>query len=142
MNSTLQSSSWVTTPAFLKESFHAIEELFRCLDRAISSHSNNEAFREIFQPVIETYHSNDIAFVREEIPMAIDQTLQEPKTLARIVRAMKVFSHPGTRELQAVDLNSLLESTITVSRNEWKYYAIVETQLADNIPKVLCYPEN
>lgn len=125
---------------FLKESFHAIEELFRCLDRAISSHSNNEAFREIFQPVIETYHSNDIAFVREEIPMAIDQTLQGAENVARIVRAMKVFSHPGTRELQAVDLNSLLESTITVSRNEWKYYAIVETQLADNIPKVLCYP--
>lgn len=125
---------------FLKESFHAIEEILQCIDHALDEHAEDEAIQEIFKPVREAYQSHDIAFVREEIPMAIDQTLQGAENVARIVRAMKVFSHPGTRELQAVDLNNLLESTITVSRNEWKYYALVETQFAKDLPKILCYP--
>lgn len=125
---------------FLKESFQAIEGVLQCIDHAMASFPENEAFQEIFKPVRDAYQSFDIAFVREEIPMAIDQTLQGAENVARIVRAMKVFSHPGTKELQAVDLNSLLESTITVSRNEWKYCALVETQFANNLPKILCYP--
>jgi signal transduction histidine kinase len=53
---------------------------------------------------------------------------------------MKVFSHPGTKEFQEVDLNSSIESTITVSRNEWKYCATVETHLSPNLPRVMCLP--
>jgi signal transduction histidine kinase len=53
---------------------------------------------------------------------------------------MKVFSHPGSKELQQIDLNSALESTITVSRNEWKYCAKVKTDFAIDLPKLRCLP--
>jgi nitrogen fixation/metabolism regulation signal transduction histidine kinase len=76
----------------------------------------------------ELYQSSDLELLREEIPRAIDQTLEGAENVARIVRAMKVFSHPGSKELQQIDLNSALESTITVSRNEWKYCAKVTNQ--------------
>ena len=42
---------------------------------------------------------------------------------------MKEFSHPGTDEMQPVDLNKALECTLTVCRNEWKYVADVVTDL-------------
>jgi signal transduction histidine kinase len=39
-----------------------------------------------------------------------------------------------------VDLNRALESTLTVARNEWKYVAEVETDLAPDLPLVPCLP--
>jgi signal transduction histidine kinase len=40
----------------------------------------------------------------------------------------------------AVDLNHAIEATITVTRNEWKYVAEMTTDLAPELPKVLCLP--
>ena len=58
--------------------------------------------------------------------------------MARIVNAMKEFSHPGSQEKQAVDLNRAIETTITSSHNEWKYVADVQTHLDPDLPLVPC----
>ncbi len=42
---------------------------------------------------------------------------------------MKNFSHVDTDEKVPVDLNKAIETTVTLSRNEWKYVADVETDL-------------
>lgn len=125
---------------FLKESFQVIEGILLSIDQILDSDVGSETAQKTIASIKETYKSHDVNFVREEIPLAIDQTLQGADNVARIVRAMKVFSHPGTKEFQEVDLNSSLESTITVSRNEWKYCATVETHLAPNLPRVMCLP--
>jgi len=53
---------------------------------------------------------------------------------------MKEFSHPGSEEKTLTDINKALESTITVSRNEWKYVAELETEFDPNMPAVPCLP--
>jgi two-component system NtrC family sensor kinase len=62
------------------------------------------------------------------------------ETVARIVRAMKEFSHPGTAEKKPVDLNRAIESVVTISRNEWKYVAELKTEFASDLPLVQCLP--
>jgi signal transduction histidine kinase len=57
--------------------------------------------------------------------------------VATIVRAMKEFAHPDTRQKSAADLNRAIKSTLTVARNELKYVADVETDLGD-LPPVVC----
>ena len=57
--------------------------------------------------------------------------------VATIVRAMKEFAHPESKEMASADLNKALQSTITVARNEWKYVAEVDTDFAD-LPLVAC----
>jgi signal transduction histidine kinase len=54
------------------------------------------------------------------------------------VKAMKEFSHPGTSEKAPVDINRAIETTIMVTRNEWKYVAEVVTQFSDAMPPVPC----
>ena len=49
---------------------------------------------------------------------------------------MKVFSHPGTEAQLPVDLNQVLESTLVVSKSEWKFVADVETSFQHDLPKV------
>jgi signal transduction histidine kinase len=60
--------------------------------------------------------------------------------VSKIVGAMKEFSHPGTGEKTAVDLNRAIESTLTVATNEWKYVAEVATDLDAALPPVVCLP--
>ena len=80
----------------------------------------------------------DIDFLREEIPKAIAQSLEGVERVARIVRSMKEFSHPGGDEKQMADLNKAIESTLTVSRNEWKYVAEMVTDFDSLLPLVPC----
>ncbi len=51
---------------------------------------------------------------------------------------MKEFSHPGSKEKRAVNLNRAIETTITVSRNEWKYCADLVTNFDESLPLVPC----
>ncbi len=80
----------------------------------------------------------DVEYLSQDIPRAIDQTLEGVQRVSRIVRAMKEFSHPGSQEKRTVDLNRAIETTITISRNEWKYVAKVETKLDPDLPLVPC----
>ncbi|HTV14850.1 MAG TPA: PAS domain S-box protein [Acidobacteriaceae bacterium] len=82
----------------------------------------------------------DFAFLREEVPRAIEQGLEGAGRVASIVRAMKEFSHPDRAEMTDVDLNRGIASTITIARNEWKYVAEVETDFDSDLPPVTCYP--
>ncbi|HEX5445738.1 MAG TPA: ATP-binding protein, partial [Pirellulales bacterium] len=82
----------------------------------------------------------DLDYLVEEIPKAIEQSLEGVERVAGIVRAMKEFAHPGTPEKTPVDLNRAIQSTITVARNEWKYVADVVTELDHDLPPVPCLP--
>ena len=75
-----------------------------------------------------------------EIPKAIAQSLEGVGQVARIVLAMKDFSHPGGKEKVAADLNRAIENTITVTRNEWKLVAGMDLDLDGELPPVICLP--
>jgi signal transduction histidine kinase len=80
----------------------------------------------------------DIEFMLKEIPSAIDQSQEGLQRVAKIVRAIKEFSHPGSAEKKGIDLNKAIETTITVAKNEWKYVADLEAQLDPELGLVPC----
>jgi signal transduction histidine kinase len=82
----------------------------------------------------------DIDYLREEIPRAIEQSLDGIQRVSSIVKAMREFSHPGGVEKTYIDLNKAIESTIILTRNEWKYAAEMITSFAPDMPLVKGYP--
>lgn len=96
--------------------------------------------REAIDAARELEDEIDLSFLLEEAPQAVDQSLQGAKQVATIVNAIKEFSHPGEDQKVLVDLNKLIETTLTVTRNQWKYVAEVETTLAENLPELPCMP--
>ena len=86
------------------------------------------------------YAEQDVDYLLEELPLAANQSLEGVNQVAHIVRSMKEFSHPGTTAKVAVDINHAIESTITVSRNEWKHVAVLTTDLDAALPPVVCFP--
>jgi PAS domain S-box-containing protein len=77
-------------------------------------------------------------FVRAEVPRALEQSSEGIGRIARIVSAMKDFSHPSKGDKAPADLNAAIETTLTVCTNRWKDVARVETELDPDLPRVFC----
>ena len=71
----------------------------------------------------------DLDYFADEIPDAIAAALEGLQRVTDIVRALKGFSHPGGDELNPLDIGALVERTVAVSKNEWKYVAELSTDL-------------
>mgnify|MGYP000648374701 CR=1 FL=1 len=80
----------------------------------------------------------DMAFLLEDVPEALAQSLEGLRQVARIVRAMKDFSHPGGGDKAPADLAALIETALVISHNEYKYVAEVETVFGDGVDAVPC----
>ncbi len=81
----------------------------------------------------------DIEFIEEEAPLAIERSRAGIRRVAEIVAAMKQFSHPGGSDLGPTELNTILENTLVVAKNEYKYVAELQTDLG-TIPEVMANP--
>ena len=80
----------------------------------------------------------DVAYLVEQIPLAIDRALGGLQRVSAIVGAMKEFAYRDHQEQAPADLNRAILSTLTVARNEYKYVAEVRTELAE-LPLVTCH---
>lgn len=123
---------------FLQEAFHDLATLmnqYETVCQAVQSASLTDQHLSAVEDLAEDI---DATYLRDEIPLAIQQSLEGLERVATIVRAMKDFSHPGGEEKVSTDLNKAIESTITVARNEWKYVADMVVDFDPNLPDVPC----
>jgi signal transduction histidine kinase len=125
---------------FLMDAFTELRRVFGALDALPHSWLSAPAREDAAAQIQSTLQAADLPYFLEEIPKAIAQSLQGVERVTRIVRAMKEFSHPGTEQKTAIDLNHAIESTLTVARNEWKYVAELETDFDPLLPLVPCLP--
>jgi signal transduction histidine kinase len=80
----------------------------------------------------------DFEYAREALPTALERSLTGVERVTNIVRAMKSFAHPGADKLAPTDLKNLIESTVMVATNEWKYVADVDVNVDPDLPHVPC----
>ena len=125
---------------FLKDAFQDLRGLLANYERLLTMAQSNTLSSETVQEVAAAVERTDAAYLLEEIPKAIEQTIEGVSRVATLVSAMKEFSHPGTKEKIPLDLNHAIESTLTVARNEWKYVADLETDYDSSLPRVSCLP--
>jgi PAS domain S-box-containing protein len=125
---------------FLKDAFHDLKELLANYERLLLAAQTSTLSCDTIQEVVTAVEHADADYLLEEIPKAIEQTLEGVTRVSTLVSAMKEFSHPGTKEKVLLDINHAIDSTITVARNEWKYVANMETDLDPSIPLIPCQP--
>jgi len=124
---------------FLKTSWSSIQGVLstsqRLCEEARGGNLSGETLAEFEQRSTDA----DIQYLTEEIPRALDQSLEGIDRVTKIVRAMKEFSHPGSKEKEPVNINRAIDTTVSVARNEWKYVAELETDFASDLPLVPCF---
>jgi PAS domain S-box-containing protein len=80
----------------------------------------------------------DLDYLMENVPKALERSVEGLDRVATLVRSMKEFAHPDKKEKAAADLNRAIGSTLVIARNEYKYVADVATDFGE-LPPVWCH---
>ncbi|MDY6932837.1 MAG: PAS domain S-box protein [Spirochaetota bacterium] len=124
---------------FFKDSFSSICNFFRdYYDMMAEVVERNRVSSKRIRKILETEKELDIGYLINEIPTAIEETIIGIDRVSTIVKAMKSFSHPKSKEKQFSNINEAIESTVIISKNEWKYVAELKTELEPDLPLVKC----
>ena len=123
---------------FLKDSWEPIAEFLNFCGTIQSEFATGPVSPEHLQQFSELHQKCDLEYLLKNIPTAIDHSLEGVDRVAKIVKGFKEFSHPGSEEKHAINLNQTIETTISVSKHEWKYCADLVTALDPDLPLVPC----
>lgn len=122
---------------FLMDSFREIDGLLALLP---TERNDQPSASPEWEQLCKVAESADVPYLREEIPVALGQALDGIRRIGEITRAMKEFSHPGTRSKEDIDPRRIIENSATVCRNEWKYVAELKTEFDPELTTLLCLP--
>jgi len=137
----------INTPIqYISDNVHFLRNAFQEIISAMNSGSANRENETQKQTDEQDLMSRtreeaaDIDFLKDEIPKAIEQSLEGLQRVSVIVLAMREFSHPGGEYKTALNVNRAIESTVTLTRNEWKYSADLAMSLEPGLPEIQGYP--
>jgi signal transduction histidine kinase len=80
----------------------------------------------------------DLPYLKDTVPDALGRAAGGLERIATIVRSMRVFAHPDSREMQPADLKQAIESTLTIAHHEYDFLADLETDFGE-LPPVRCH---
>ena len=125
---------------FLKEAFADLRLALAGFERLRQAAKTGRVDAQLLAELETTLQQTEVEYLTTEIPKAIDQSITGVEQVAKIVLAMKEFTHPGGEQKSLVNLPQSLETTITVAGNEWKYVAEIVTDFDPDLPDVMCRP--
>ena len=82
----------------------------------------------------------DLEYVLDEIPQAIEESLEGLQRVAEIIHAVKGFALTGNVERIPTDVNDVIRNAITVASDALRFVAEVSTDLDPDLPSVPCVP--
>lgn len=124
---------------FIKMTADSLLQLIKLYEILVEDYPSQKA-NSVIKDIRITKETIGFSFLKEEISTAIQQSQEGLERVARIVRAMKDFSHVGIEdEKEEADINHAVETTLVISRNEWKYVADLKTDLDPALPLVPCF---
>lgn len=122
--------------SFLNQEFQNLSQFVGALKESIETSSESKLQEAYKKKAAEI----DLDYLLGEMPLAITQTKEGADAVAKIVQSLKDFSHPGAEDPVTVDINAALETTVTVSKSEWKYIADIELNLSSESPQANGHP--
>ena len=121
---------------YVYKAIRNLSPVLDCLPDLVDPEICDEQICNLRRPILGSFKPPKIKKMLTQIQEALSDSQEGVASVSRIVAAMKEFSHPGGDKMSLVDLDHILDSTITVAKNEWKYVAEVEKNYEANLPKV------
>jgi len=123
---------------FIQDAFGHIIPILNKYDELLKAVTAGAVPENLVEEVESALEGADIDYLIKEIPIALRQSLEGLNRTTDIIKAMKEFSHPGTKDKVPVDINKAIQNTITVARNEWKYVADIQMNFDATLAPVPC----
>jgi signal transduction histidine kinase/sensor domain CHASE-containing protein len=125
---------------FLQDAFKSLADILARYDALAKTASIDPSLEEELQALDRAKEQARYDELLSEIPGSISDSIAGVERVAVIVGAMKKFSHPDVSEKRLLDVNKAIESTLTITRNEWKYTADMKTEFDPASPLLFCFP--
>jgi len=122
---------------FLKSAFEDTDQLLHAWQRSLDALPADPQSARLQTDALDLSKKYELEFLRAEIPKAFARMSEGVDRVANIVRAMKEFAHPDSREQCVADINHAIQSTLIVATHVYKFIARVHTELAE-LPDVVC----
>lgn len=123
---------------FLKDATDDLIALERSFEQLLLAGQDGQDLTESLKKATQAKEGLQTESLLTEIPEAFEDIFEGLERITTIVSSVKRFAHPGQDGMAPADLNEAIISTVTVSTNEWKYVADLETDLDPQLPPVFC----
>ena len=123
--------------AFLEQATPGVFEALAACRKALAELAGVPGHEATVAEAERALDAADVDFTIVEVPRSVARIAQGVARVSVLVKAMKEFGHPGERDKSPADLNHLLQTTLTVAHNEYKYVAVIETSFGD-LPMIPC----
>ncbi|HEU4583619.1 MAG TPA: ATP-binding protein [Polyangiaceae bacterium] len=120
---------------FLGQAFQRITVYLQRVDQLAQQPA--PAWADVLSGLQRARKEARLDFVMDEIPRAVQASKEGVEHVSKIVQALKAFSHRGTEEKGASDVNAAIENTLLMTQNEYKSVATARTDLGE-LPPVCC----
>ncbi len=133
----------INTPLqYIGDNARFLEKVFARLCKVVDDY--RAAFEQIateeeVERLREMEETARVAFLLDNSKQAIESCIEGVSRVAEIVVAMKDFSHPGSASPEPMEINHAVQSALRISQNEWKNAAVVECNLAEDLPPVVAF---
>jgi signal transduction histidine kinase len=124
--------------SFLRKSFEKVTEILESHKRLLDAFENGAVDAIGIEREREIWRRGKVNFILREIPGALAGAVDGIHRVNVIIRAMKEFAHPSKGLIQPFDLRDVINTVITMSRNEWKYVCDCVTDFDQELGKVPC----
>ncbi len=118
----------------LKNYGETLKEYVQDLDLMATKYSEAEQ-----KHLVELRSMLDIDFVFEDMPTLISESVAGAKRVRDIVQTLKSFSHVDQAEVQEININECLNSTVETAASTLKQKATVVTEFGE-LPLLECRP--
>jgi PAS domain S-box-containing protein len=123
---------------FLQQTFDELAAVWRLAAEVPAIEAGGGDVGGAIRTVSDAATAADVDYLLDETPQAFQDLRDGVERVTTIVQALKEFSHPGSGRKQNEDINAIVETSVAVSRNEWKHSAVVTLDLATGLPQVPC----
>ncbi|MFH0976470.1 MAG: response regulator [Spirochaetota bacterium] len=136
----------INTPAqYIKDNAvftqESLGKLLDTMNKFIEFHKGGKNC-DIADKIFDLLKSIDYEYLKNEVPKAAEQILEGINRITNISGSVKKFSHPGNSVKSLSDINKIIDDSVTISKNEWKYVSIVELDLDKNMKMTECYGDD
>ena len=121
--------------SFLKRTFDLMHDR---IDDQVEQLNQHQIEVEQLTSYLQSMFENE--YELKEATSAFDDAIHGTNHIAKIVSAMKDFTHPDGNSPESTDLNLILNNAKTITKNEWKYVADIELIFEEEMLNIACMP--
>lgn len=125
--------------SFISEAFSHLMDAIDCYRKLVVDCSNGLNLSEVMDKFNQISEDAALDYLKEEVPLAIQQAKEGLARVEAIVGAMKNFSYMGTTTKSLSDINDAVKNTVLVTFNEWKHFVELNMDLDPDLPQILCH---